>query len=107
VQKTFSLEGFKMANHCAKHDITGPECWCCEEEKLNATPGARELAYSDPAFLAKRGGAKAADVQQSKILNRLSQLTPEQLDRLIAVAGAGGAAPSKPAAGGGVRRQIA
>ena len=76
-----------MAEHCAKHDITGAACWCCEEEKLNAQgKEAREAAYSDPEFLAKRGGADAKTVIVSKAMNRLSQLKPEALENLIALA---------------------
>lgn len=81
-----------MAKHCPKHDITGDECWCCEEEKINAEPGAREAAYRDPEFLAKRGGAGLKQVIVSQAMNRLAQLKPEELDNLIALAT--GKAPS-------------
>jgi hypothetical protein len=87
-----------MATHCAKHDITGAECWCCEEEKINATPGARAKAYQDPEFLRKRGGLDARTAQTSKVLNALSQLTPEQLERLLSVAGAQAGAQVSPGA---------
>ena len=76
-----------MATHCAKHDITGPECWCCEEEEINAKRADhRELMYSSPEFLAKRGGADAKQVHLSKAMSRLSQLKPEHLENLIALA---------------------
>lgn len=78
-----------MAKHCAKHDITGDECWCCEEEKLIAD-GTRDAAYSDPQFLAKRGGEGAhKQIQMSSTLSKLSQLSPEHLDNLIALAQGG------------------
>jgi hypothetical protein len=86
-----------MAKHCAKHDITGDECWNCEEQKLNADPAAREAAYSDPEFLAKRGGADHKTVIMSKTMNRLSQLKPEHLENLIALAE--GRAPVQAASG--------
>jgi hypothetical protein len=84
-----------MAKHCGKHDIIGDECWCCEEQAMSAED--RVAAYQDPAFLAKRGGADRNRVLISHAMNRLSQLTPEQIDRLMAVAGVtpgGAAAPS-------------
>jgi hypothetical protein len=76
-----------MAEHCPKHDITGAPCWCCEEQELNKKgPEAREAAYSDPEFLAKRGGADVKAVVVSKAMNRLAQLKPEALENLIALA---------------------
>ena len=81
-----------MAKICAKHDVIGDECWCCEEEKLNATPGARAKAYSDPAFLQKRGGLSAATALQATVVGKLSQLSPEALDKLLALAGVAPAA---------------
>jgi hypothetical protein len=76
-----------MPKHCAKHDITGDACWNCEEQELNAKgAAAREEAYSDPVFLAKRGGADTRTVVQSKALHQLSQLSPEHLENLIALA---------------------
>ena len=96
-----------MAKICGKHDVLGDECWCCEEEKLNATPGAREKAYKDPAFLKKRGGLDAGQAMHAAVLGKLAQLNPEQIDKLVAMLG--GVQPSAPAAspGGGTRRVIA
>ena len=74
-----------MAKHCGKHDITGDECWCCEEEAMTAEDRVRN--YQDPAFLAKRGGIGKGQVLMSHAMNRLSQLTPEQIDLLLASAG--------------------
>jgi hypothetical protein len=76
-----------MAKFCGKHDIHFPEngeCWNCEEQKMS--PADREQAYQDPAFLAKRGGAKLAEVQHNAKLNKLSSLSPEEIDSLLAMA---------------------
>jgi len=84
---------------CAKHDVPFPdggECWNCEETKLNATPGAKEKAYRDPQFLKKRGGLDAAAAVRSQALDKLSSLTPEQMDKLIALAGGQVPASSSP-----------
>lgn len=78
------------AKHCGKHDITYPEggeCWCCEE--IAMTQEDKDRNYRDPAFLAKRGGAGNRQVIVSVAMDKLSQLSPEQLDRLIALAGGG------------------
>jgi hypothetical protein len=91
-----------MAQICGKHDVAfadGGECWCCEEQKLNATPGAREAAYRNPQFLKKRGGLDANTAQRSVVLDKLSTLKPEEIDRLLALAGAS-------PAGGGAKRVI-
>jgi hypothetical protein len=77
-----------MAEHCAKHDITyqqGGECWNCEEQKMIAA-GTREAAYQDPAFLHKRGGAQFQQTTLNAAIHKLSQLSPEQLANLIALA---------------------
>lgn len=93
-----------MAQICLKHDVSyDKECWCCEETELNKDPAKRKAAYSDPQFLKKRGGLDAGTAAQSAILNKLSQLTPEQIDKLLAVAGVAPSAPS----GGGTRTVIA
>jgi hypothetical protein len=79
-----------MAEHCAKHDLTfstGGECWNCEEQKLIAA-GTREAAYQDPAFLHKRGGAQMHQATVNAAIVKLSQLTPEQLNNLMALASA-------------------
>ena len=77
--------------HCGKHDITyqvGAQCWCCEESAMTKEDRARN--YSDPAFLAKRGGAGAhAQAVISNAVQKLSALSAEQLERLLALAGAG------------------
>lgn len=96
-----------MAQICGKHDVAfadGGECWCCEEQKLNATPGAREAAYRNPDFLKKRGGLGKNEATRSIVLDKLSALDPEQLDKLLALAGAG---KSAAASGAGPRRVIA
>ena len=72
------------AKHCPKHDITGAECWCCEEEAMS--PEQREAAYQDHAFLAKRGGASSTQVQQSHAMHVLAQLSPEHLANLVELA---------------------
>jgi len=94
-----------MAKICGKHDVVGDECWCCEEEKLNATPGAREKAYKDAAFLKKRGGLDASAAIHAQVLGKLAQLTPEQIDSLLRMAGA--STPPPPAAARPGRRVIA
>lgn len=79
-----------MAKHCQKHDITGDECWCCEEAELNSQEGARDRAYSDPDFLARRGGkGMHAQVAMSSAMQKISKLSPEHLDNLIALASGG------------------
>jgi hypothetical protein len=77
-----------MAKYCAKHDIHGDVCWCCEEAEINAKGAAhRDKMYRDPAFLTKRGGANAAVQQQTNaVVSRLAALDPDQLDRLINLA---------------------
>jgi len=92
-----------MAQICGKHDVAfadGGECWCCEEQKLAATPGAREAAYRNPAFLKKRGGLDAGAAQRSIVLDKLSTLKPEEIDKLLALAGAA------PSPGAGAKRVI-
>jgi hypothetical protein len=76
-----------MAEYCAKHDIHGPNCWCCEEQAINAKgPEHRAKMYRDPAFLQKRGGSNAAvQAQSNAVIARLAQLSPEQLDRFMAM----------------------
>ena len=100
--------------HCGKHDITYPpggECWCCEEQKLNAKPGAREAAYKDPEFLAKRGGLDKRAAAHSAVMQKLEALTPEQVDQLLRAAGvqltAGGMGLTSSKAPVGVRRVVA
>jgi hypothetical protein len=76
------------AKHCPKHDITVPEggtCWNCEESAMSAEE--RELAYQDPAFLAKRGG-------EGKHQLVLSGLTVAQMKRLREMLGEDTAAAS-------------
>jgi hypothetical protein len=85
-----------MAKYCAKHDIHGEHCWNCEEAELD-TAEKREAAYSDPAFLAKRGGASRGEVIHNKALSKLASLDPDALERLIALANQG---VKDPAAGG-------
>lgn len=90
-----------MAKHCGKHDITvadGGECWNCEEAAMSSEE--RDANYSNPEFLAKRGGATGAQVHMSNAMHKLSQLSPEHLANLIDLAKGNG-----PAAGSG-RRQI-
>jgi hypothetical protein len=89
-----------MAKHCPIHDITGEDCWNCEEAAMTAEDRVRN--YQDPMFLQKRGGADRNRVMISHAMNRLSQLTPEQIDQLLASAGihagvAGAARPGRTA----------
>lgn len=82
--------------YCPKHDIHAENCWCCEEAEINAKgPAHREKMYRDPNFLTKRGGANAA-IQQAHtaVVARLAALSPEQLDRFMAmIEGSTGAPP--------------
>lgn len=74
---------------CPKHDIHGEVCWCCEEEEINAK-GAdhRAKMYRDPQFLTRRGGSNSAvQFQHNAVVAKLAALTPEALDRLLAIAG--------------------
>jgi hypothetical protein len=71
-----------MAKYCPKHDITGDECWCCEEEEINKS-GLREQKYSDPVFLQKRGGGSLGAHQANSVIAKFSKLSPQQVDRLI------------------------
>jgi hypothetical protein len=74
--------------HCPKHDITYPQggqCWCCEEQELHKT-GKHAAAYRDPHFLLKRGGAPIHQTTVNAAVARLSQLSDEQLERLMALA---------------------
>lgn len=90
-----------MATYCAKHDIHGEHCWCCEEQEINAK-GAEHRAkmYRDPQFLQKRGGSNAAaQAQQSAVVSRLSALSPEALERLLAFAESGAPTPGSMPAG--------
>jgi hypothetical protein len=91
--KLGSLKGENM-KYCPKHDIHGDVCWCCEEQEINAKgPEHRAKMYRDPAFLQKRGGSNAAvQAQSNAVVARLSQLDPDQLERLISFATSGGAA---------------
>lgn len=88
--------------YCPKHDIHGETCWCCEEQEINAKGAAhREKMYRDPQFLQKRGGANVAMQQvQNAVMAKLAQLSPEQLDNLLAFAQGGGPLAVSPVAGG-------
>lgn len=87
--------------YCPKHDIHGEQCWCCEEEGINAKgPEHRAKMYNDPQFLARRGGTSAAaQFQANAVVAKLSQLSAEQLDRLLTLA-TGGAVQVTPVANG-------
>lgn len=93
--------------YCPKHDIHAENCWCCEEAEINAKgPAHREKMYRDPNFLTKRGGANAAVQQQhNAVVARLAALSPEQLDRFMAMIEGGPALAVNPVAAG--RRTIA
>jgi len=75
--------------HCGKHDIHFPEggsCWCCDEQAMS--PEERKKNYSNPSFLAKRGGVGLhQNAAANSTMQLLSQLSPEQLGNLLALAG--------------------
>lgn len=74
--------------HCGKHDIVhSGTCWCCEESAM--TPQEREANYKNPEFLAKRGGAgiatAAAQAHLIQVSKAFAALTPDQLNKLVAM----------------------
>lgn len=76
-----------MAEHCSKHDVVhGGTCWCCEEAGM--TREQKDAAYSDPAFLSKRGGtaiaAAAAHTKVVAIAEKLANVPEDILAKMVA-----------------------